>query len=69
MNAADMLLAVQALRLLTDAVARFRATGQMDAEQLAAAWETVSARSRQVAAELDAALDAAEATPKADPAG
>ena len=66
MKTADFLMAAQALRVLTETVARYRKTGQMDAEQLAVEWEAVSTRSREVAANLTAALDEAEAQRESD---
>lgn len=67
MNAADLLMAAQALRLLTEAHARYAATGRMDAEQLMREWERVSAESRRASANLTAALDEAQAARDFEP--
>lgn len=66
MKASDLFLAIQALRLVTSTVADYRRTGTMDAEALVQEWERISARSREVAADLDAALDEADAADRDD---
>jgi hypothetical protein len=46
----------QALRLVTEAVTRYRETGEMDAEQLANNWEEVNNRAELAGDDLDAAI-------------